>query len=80
MWETPQTYERSYVWRKPNTTYHPKNTIPTMKHGGGSIMLLGCFSLAGAEKLVKIEGMMDGAKYREILDGNLFQSLRDLRL
>ena len=31
-------------------------------------------------KLVRIEGMMDGAKYREILDGNLFQSSRDLRL
>jgi hypothetical protein len=24
--------------------------------------------------------MMDGAKYREILDGNLIQSSRDLRL
>jgi hypothetical protein len=24
--------------------------------------------------------MMDGAKYREILEGNLFQSSRDLRL
>ena len=31
-------------------------------------------------KLVRIEGMMDGAKYREILEGNLFQSSRDLRL
>ena len=30
--------------------------------------------------LVKIEGMMDGAKYREILEGNLFQSSRYLRL
>jgi hypothetical protein len=27
------------VWRKPNTSHHPENTIPTMKHGGGSIML-----------------------------------------
>ena len=34
----------------------------------------------GTGKLVKIEGMMDGAKYREILEGNLFQSSRDLRL
>ena len=25
-------------------------------------------------------GMMDGARYREILEGNLFQSSRDLRL
>ena len=40
----------------------------------------GCFSLAGTGKLVKIEGMMDAAKYREILEGNLFQSSRDLRL
>ncbi|MGH0128342.1 UNVERIFIED_CONTAM: hypothetical protein FKN15_055768 [Acipenser sinensis] len=43
-------------------------------------MLWGCFSLAGTGKLVRIEGMMDGAKYREILEGNLFQSFRDLRL
>ena len=38
------------------------------------------FSSAGTGKLVRIEGMMDGAKYREILEGNLFQSARDLRL
>jgi hypothetical protein len=35
---------------------------------------------AGTEKLVRIEGMMDGAKYRDILEGNLFQSSRDSRL
>jgi hypothetical protein len=41
-------------------------------------MLWGCFSSAGNGKLVRIEGIMDGAKY--ILEGNLFQSSRDLRL
>jgi hypothetical protein len=51
-----------------------------VKHGGGSIKLWGCFSLAGTGKMVRIEGMMDGTKYREILEGNLFQSSRDLRL
>ena len=67
--------------RKPNTSHHPENTIPTVKHGVGSIMLWGCFSLAGTEKLVRIEGMMGNSwKYREILEGNLFQSSRDLRL
>ena len=32
------------------------------------------FPSAGTGKLVRIEGMMDGSKYREILEGNLFQS------
>ena len=70
---------KRYVWRKPNTSHHPENIIPTVKHGS-SIMLYGCFSSAGTMKLVRIEEMRDRAKYREILEGNLFQSSRDLRL
>jgi hypothetical protein len=31
-------------------------------------------------RLVRIEGKMNGAKYREILDENLLQSTQDLRL
>ncbi|KAI4898947.1 hypothetical protein NFI96_010901, partial [Prochilodus magdalenae] len=33
-----------HVWRKKNAAYDPKNTVPTVKHGGGSIMFWGCFS------------------------------------
>jgi hypothetical protein len=39
---------KCHVWRKPGT-------IPTVKHGGGIIMLWGCFSAAGTGRLVRIE-------------------------
>ncbi len=48
------------VWRRRND---PKNTIPTVKHGGGNI-LWGCFSAKGTGQLHHIKGTMDGAMYR----------------
>ena len=59
---------------------HITATIPTMKHGDGRIVQWGCFSEAGTGRLVRIEGKMNGAKYRENLDENLLQSSQDLRL
>ena len=61
------------VWRKPGT-------IPTVKHGDGNTMRWRCFSAAGTGRLVRIEGKMNGTKYREIIDENLVQSAQDLRL
>ncbi len=53
------------VWRRRNAAYDPKNTIPTVKHGGGNIMLWGCFSTKGTGQLHRIKGMMDGTMYRQ---------------
>ena len=71
---------KRYVWRKPSTAHHTSNTISTMKHGGGSIMLWDCFSVAGAGRLIRIEGTINGAKYRQILEEYLLQSAKVLRL
>ncbi len=53
------------VWRTRNAAYDPKNTIPTVKHGGGNIMFWGCFSAKGTGQLHRIKGTMDGAMYRQ---------------
>ncbi|KAG2468483.1 TC1A transposase, partial [Polypterus senegalus] len=71
---------RCQIWRKPGTAHHQANTIRTVKHGGDSIMLWGCFSAAGTGRLVRIKGKMTAAMYRDILDENLLQSALDLRL
>ena len=64
------------VWSKRNVEYNPKNTIPTVKHGGGNLMLWGCFSAKGTGRLHRIEGRMNGAMHREILADNLLPSVR----
>ncbi len=40
-----------YIWRKTNTGLHKKNIIPTVKHGGGSVMVWGCFAASGPGRL-----------------------------
>ena len=45
--------------RKYSSSSVEHHTSPTVKHGGGSIMLLGCYSSAGSGVLVKIDGIMN---------------------
>ncbi len=44
------------VWRRRNAAYDPKNTIPTIKHVGGKIMLWGVFLLRGQDNCTASKG------------------------
>lgn len=69
---------RRRVWRKKGDAFEAKYLVPTVKHGGGSVMVWGCFSYNGTGKLVFIDGKMTGQKYVEILKNNLEESARML--
>lgn len=66
------------VWRKPNTEFEKRNTKPTVKHGGGSVMVWGCFAASGVGSLVFIDGIMNAAMYIDILKENLHKSAEKL--
>ncbi len=53
----------------------PKNTIPTVKHGGGNIMLWGCFSAKGTGQLHRIKGTMNGAMYRQGIENGSWMGI-----
>ncbi len=56
-----------HVWRRPGEDYQENCALPTVKHGGGSIMVWGCMSAADTGELRFIEGNMDSNMYCDIL-------------
>jgi hypothetical protein len=50
--------DHPYVWRKKRDACKPENTIPTVKHGGGSFMSWGCLAAGGTGALHKIDVIM----------------------
>ncbi len=52
-----------HVWRRPGEEYQENCALPTVKHGGGSIMVWGCMATAGTGELRFIEGNMDSNMY-----------------
>ena len=64
------------VWRTPKEELDPKCTVPTVKYGGGNVKCWGCFSSCSVGNLVFIDGNMTGEVYRDILQKNLFESIK----
>ncbi len=59
------------VWRQPGEEYKDKCVLPTVKHGGGSVMAWGCMTAAGTGELQFIEGTMNANMYCDILKQKL---------
>ncbi len=55
------------VWRQPGEEYKDKCVLPTVKHGGGSVMVWGCMRAAGTVEQQLIQGTMNANMYCDIL-------------
>ncbi len=55
------------VWRQPGEEYKDKCVLPTVMHGGGSVMVWGYISAAGTGELQFIEGTMIANMYCDII-------------
>uniref|UniRef100_A0A8C2C0Y7 Tc1-like transposase DDE domain-containing protein n=1 Tax=Cyprinus carpio TaxID=7962 RepID=A0A8C2C0Y7_CYPCA len=70
-----------YVCRKSNTAFQKKNNIlPTVKYGGGSVIVWGCFAASGPGRLAVVNGIMNSAVYQKNPEGECPPSVRDLKL
>ena len=69
----------SIIWRKKGEAFNPKNTIPTVKHGGGNLMLWGGFSANGPGNLITVKGTVKKEQHIKILN-NIKQSAEKLGL
>ncbi|GFV39927.1 transposable element Tcb1 transposase [Trichonephila clavipes] len=60
---------RRTVWRKPNTALDPKNLRPTLKHGGGSVMVWGRMASNGSSMLNQLAHEKKGRPNLRWIDG-----------
>jgi len=73
-----QSDGRQRVWRLPKEKYDVDCLTPTFKHGGGGIMVWGCFVNNRIGPLVVIDGKINGEGYQKLLRDNLLPFLNGL--
>lgn len=66
------------IWRRVGKDYHKDCVVPTVKHGGGSVLVWGCMSASGVGELPFIDGTMNAQMYTGILEKYMLPSLKKL--
>lgn len=66
-----QSDGKAYYWHRPNEKLQKHQVKETLKHGGGSLMVWGCFTWWHIGPLIKINGIMKKEDYLQILKTNL---------
>lgn len=69
----------SHISSSFNEAYKEKDTVPTVKHGGGSVMV-DCFAASGTGCLESVQGAILSQDYQGILERHVLHSVRKLGL
>lgn len=69
-----------YIRRPEGKRFDPKYQLPTVKHGGGNVMVWGCFRHGKIGPLHLIEQIMDRFVYLDILNEVLLPHVREGKL
>ncbi|GBL84257.1 Transposable element Tcb2 transposase [Araneus ventricosus] len=59
------------------TLFDPVYQIPTMKHGGGNVMVWECVSRLGMDSMRRIQGITDKFQYEDILENIMLPYARN---
>jgi len=62
---------RQWVWKKAGAPLTAQHVSPTVKFGGGNVMIWGCMTVHGVGLMCRIEGKMNSSLYEEILRDEL---------
>ena len=65
----------SWVWKRPGEPFTSRLAKPTVKYGGGSLMLWGCILWEGIGFSTRIQGTLNAELYTQILEDELMQTL-----